>query len=78
MQFEIGRAIMRGLGETVGNRLLMRFANSRGVRIVGAKENRAFGAGEQLAKDRLDRREVPVEIEMFLLDVQNERVLRLE
>ena len=56
----------------------MRFANSRGMRIVGAKENHAFGAGEQLAKDRLDCREVPIEIEMFLFDVKYERVLRLE
>src|SRR6478736_3050694 len=78
MQLETGRAILRGLGESIGDRLLMSFANSHGVRIVGAKENRAFGAGEQLAKDRLDCREVPVEIEMFLFDVKYERMLRLE
>ena len=56
----------------------MRFANSRGVRIVGAIENRAFGPVEQLAKDRLDRRQVRIKIEMLFFDVQDERVFRLE
>ena len=78
MQFETSRPKLRGLAESIGNCRLMRFANSCGVQIVGAKENRSFGAGEQLAKDRLDCREVPVEIEMFLFDVKYERVLRLE
>src|SRR4030095_7903363 len=78
MQFKTGRAIPRGVAEAIGNRRLMRFADSPGVRIVGAKENRAFSLGEQLPKDFLDRHEVLVEIEMLFFDVKYERVFRLE
>ena len=50
----------------------------RGVRIVRAIKDRAAGLIEQLRKDRFDRGEVRVKIEMLFLDVQDERVLRIE
>ncbi len=48
------------------------------MRIVRAIENRPAGLREQFAEDGFDRGEVRVEIEMLLLDVENESVLRMK
>src|ERR1700704_1157948 len=53
-------------------------ANPPGVRVVRAIKNRAAGLIEQLGKDLFDGGEVGIKIEMFLLDVEDERMLRGE
>ena len=53
-------------------------ANPRGVRIIGAIKDGATGLIEELGKDRFDRGKIGVIIEVLFLDVQDERMLRLE
>ena len=78
MQLDPGRAITRHGAETIGNRLRLTPADARAVRIVRAIKDGAFGLNEQLEKDLLDRRKVTIKVEMLLLDIENERMLRLE
>src|SRR5437764_12789371 len=53
-------------------------ADPPGVDVVGAIENRAIGLVEKLAKDLVDCGEIGIKIEMFLLDVKDERMFRSE
>ena len=78
LQIDIRAAIIRVLRETEGDGTRARAANSRGRAIVGAIKNRPGCLIEQLREDSFDRGEVRVIIEMLFLDIQDDRVLRLE
>ena len=77
-KIDVGAAIIRFRRQPEGDGTGARSANSPGVRIIRTIKDRSGCLIEQLAEDALDRGEVCIIIEMFLLDVQDERVLRLE
>ncbi len=78
LKVDIGAAIIRRGREAEGNGTWPRPANPRGMLVIHTIKNGAGSLIEQLGKDRFDRGEVRIKIEVLFLNVQNEGVLGFE
>ena len=71
----VRRAIVGCLGQTVTNDAARRSTYAPGGGLIGTIKDLAGGLGEQLAEDFLDRGQIGVKVEMFLLYIKYQGML---